>query len=186
MKLYIKNMVSVESRVNVEKVLANLGLAHLPLHTEEVELTDNIDASTINLIKENLTPFGLEIIADKKSQLIEKIKNSVIEMVQDGDKPLKTNFSNYLSARLMYDYTYMANLFSKVQGITIEHFIILHKIERVKELLTLGQLTLTEISYKLHYSSVGHLSNQFKKVTGFTPSYFKQLGNKDWISLEDV
>ena len=86
----------------------------------------------------------------------------------------------------MYDYTYMANLFSKVQGITIEHYIILHKIERVKELLTLGQLTLTEISHKLHYSSVGHLSNQFKKVTGFTPSYFKRSGNKDWVSLEDV
>jgi len=186
MKLYIKNMVSVDSRMIVEKILMGLGLPHLPLQTEELEFTVAIDDSTISLIKESLLPFGLEIIEDKKSLLIEKIKNSVIEMVQDRDKPLKTNFSNYLSARLMYDYTYMANLFSKVQGITIEHFIILHKIERVKELLTLGQLTLTEISYKLHYSSVGHLSNQFKKVTGFTPSYFKQLGNKDWVSLEDV
>jgi len=186
MKLYIKNMVSADSRIIVEKILVQLGLPHLPLQTEEVEFTVPIDDSSIRLLKENLVPFGLEIIEDKKTQLIEKIKNSVIEMVQDRDKPLKTNFSNYLSARLMYDYTYMANLFSKVQGITIEHFIILHKIERVKELLSLGQLTLTEISHKLHYSSVGHLSNQFKKVTGFTPSYFKRSGNKDWVSLEDV
>jgi len=186
MKLCIKNMVSVESRIIVENMLASLGLLHLPPEAGEVEITSDVDDSTIRTIKENLAHFGLEIIEDKKSQLIEKIKNSVIEMVQGGDKPLKTNFSNYLSTRLMYDYTYMANLFSKVQGITIEHYIILLKIERVKELLALGQLTLTEISYKLNYSSVGHLSNQFKKVTGFTPSYFKQSGNKDWISLENV
>jgi len=115
---------------------------------------------------------------DKKNQLVEKIKKSILEMVHFADKPLKTNFSNYLSSVLMYDYTYMANLFSKVQGISIEHYIIVNKIERVKELLTQGQLTLTEISQKLHYSSVAHLSNQFKKITGQTPSHFKQLNDK--------
>lgn len=104
-------------------------------------------------------------------------------MVRDTDKPLKINFSNYLSGRLMYDYTYMANLFSRIQGITIEHYIIQHKIERVKELLANSQLTVKEISSKLHYSSVAHLSNQFKKVTGFTLKHFKQLGNKQLLLL---
>jgi len=115
---------------------------------------------------------------DKQSQLIEKIKISVTEIVYDSQKPLSTNFSNYLSNKLRYNYTYMANLFSKAQGMTIEHYLIVSKIERVKELLIIGKHNLTEISYMLHYSSVAHLSNQFKKVTGFTPSFFKQKSEK--------
>ena len=119
-----------------------------------------------------------ELTEGKQSRLIEKIKVSIAEIVNGSEKPLNTNFSNYLSAKLRYNYTYMANLFSKAQGMTIERYIMLRKIERVKELLILGKLNLTEISYVLHYSSVAHLSNQFKKVTGFTPSFFKHKSEK--------
>jgi len=167
----------------VEEELKRLGLDHLPAKSGEIEVTGDISKSTIVLIKEFLIKNELELIEDKKIQLIEKIKLSILEMVRDADKPLKTNFSNYLSTTLMYDYTYMANLFSKIQGMTIEHYIILHKIERVKELLANSQLTIKEISYKLHYSSVAHLSNQFKKVTGFTLKHFKQLGDKQLLLL---
>lgn len=178
MKLHVKNMVSVESKMLVEQELTKLGLDFFPILDSEVELAAPISESMLSTLKEKLAIHDLDLLEDKKSQLIERIKNSILEMVREADKPLKTNFSNYLSGRLMYDYTYMANVFSKVQGMTIERYIILSKIERVKELLSLGQLTLTEISYKLHYSSVAHLSNQFKKITGFTPSNFKQSENK--------
>ncbi|TDE11547.1 helix-turn-helix domain-containing protein [Dyadobacter psychrotolerans] len=186
MRLHIKHMVSLRERKIVEEELDKLSLVFLPAEQGEIELTGAILDEDILRIKTALAVHGLELLEDKKSQLIEKIKTSIIEMVNDAEKPLRTNFSNYLSSRLMYDYTYMANLFSKVQGITIEHYIMFHKIERVKELLSLGQLTLTEISYKLHYSSVAHLSSQFKKVTGFTPSYFKQSGNKGWLTADNV
>ena len=186
MKLHIRNMVSLRSRMIVEEELNRLGLDHSQVEPGEVEVMSSIPESTIAHLKAFLNSHDLELIQDKKSQLIEKIKRSITEMVHNGDKPLKTNFSNYLSGRLMYDYTYMANLFSKIQGVTIEHYIILLKIERVKELLAHSQLTIKEISYKLHYSSVAHLSNQFKKVTGFTPSHFKQSGEKDWLSIDNV
>ena len=179
MKLHIRNMVSAESREVVKEELTRLGLDHFFILKRKVELDTSISESTLTILREKLAVHGLELLEDKKSQLIERIKNSIIEMVREADKPLKTNFSNYLSSTLMYDYTYMANVFSKVQGMTIERYIILRKIERVKELLSLGQLTLTEISYKLHYSSVAHLSNQFKKITGLTPSNFKQAENKE-------
>lgn len=186
MRLHIKNMVSLRDREIAQEELTKLNLTYLHVNESEIELTGNISKEDMLLLKNAFDIHGLELVEDKKSQLIEKIKTSILEMVNDAEKPLRTNFSNYLSTTLMYDYTYMANLFSKVQGITIEHYIIFHKIERVKKLLALGQLTLTEIAYKLHYSSVAHLSSQFKKVTGFTPSYFKRSGNKDWLSTDNV
>ena len=123
---------------------------------------------------------------DKRAMLIEKIKNVIIEAIHYSDEALKVNFSDHLSEKLQHDYTYLANLFSEVESTTIEHFIIKHKIERVKELLVYDELTLTEIAYKLHYSSVGHLSNQFKKVTGLTPTFFKHLKHKRLSGLESV
>ncbi len=123
---------------------------------------------------------------DRKSVLIQKIKNVIVELVHYTEEPLNVNFSDYLSQKLDYDYTYLANLFSEVQGITIEKFIISHKIERVKELLVYNELNLTEIAYLMHYSSVAHLSTQFKKVTGLTPSHFKQLREKRRSMLEDL
>jgi AraC-like DNA-binding protein len=123
---------------------------------------------------------------DKKAILIEKIKNVIIEMVHYTDELPETNFSDYLSKKLNYDYTYLSNLFSETEATTIEHFIMLHKIERVKELIIYDELNLTEIAFKLHYSSVSHLSNQFKKITGLTPSFFKSLKDKKRSTLEDV
>jgi AraC-like DNA-binding protein len=129
---------------------------------------------------------GLEMLDDRKSIIIEQIKNAIIEMIHHAEDVPKVNYSEYISTQLNYDYTYLSNLFSEVKGITIQQFIILNKIERVKELLLYDELNLTEISYKLHYSSVAHLSNQFKKITGLTPSYFKQLKKKRMSNLEDM
>jgi len=129
---------------------------------------------------------GLELMDDKKAVIIQKIKNVIIELVHYSEEPLTINFSQYLSQKLGYDYTYLANLFSDAQGISIEKFFIAHRIERVKELLVYNELSLTEISFKLHYSSVAHLSSQFKRVTGLTPSYFKKLKDKRRSMLEDL
>jgi AraC-like DNA-binding protein len=123
---------------------------------------------------------------DKRAVLIEKIKNAVIEMVHHSDETIKVNFSDYLSEKLNHDYTYLANLFSEIQGITIEHFIINHKIERIKELIIYDELNITEIAWKMNYSSVAHLSNQFKKVTGISPSHFKQMKDKQRSQIEDI
>ena len=138
------------------------------------------------LLKANLLKSGLELLDDKKSILIERIKNVITEIIHHSDEVPKANYSNLISERLGYDYTYLSNIFSEVKGTTIQQFIIINKIERVKELLLYDELNLTEISYKLHYSSVAHLSNQFKKVTGLSPSYFKRLRTKRKENLEDL
>jgi AraC-like DNA-binding protein len=129
---------------------------------------------------------GLELMDDKRAVLIEKIKNVIVEMVHYSDELPRVNFSDYLSEKLSYDYTYLANLFSEVQGTTIEKFTINHKIERVKELIIYDELSITEIAWKMNYSSVAHLSNQFKKVTGLSPSHFKQLKIKRRIPIEEI
>src|SRR2546423_5920457 len=176
MKLYIKNMVCIRCKMIVKNELSGLGLHYTRVELgEAVIMENNITEAQHNKIKIALLKWGLELMDDKKSMLIEKIKNVIIESIHYSDEQLQINFSNYLSEKLNYDYTYLANLFSEVEGTTIEHFIITHKIERVKELLVYNELSLTEIAWKLHYSSVAHLSNQFKKITGLTPSYFKQL-----------
>jgi len=123
---------------------------------------------------------------DKRAMLIEKIKNIIIEMVHHSDGLIKINFSDFLSEKLNHDYTYLANLFSEVQGTTIEHFIISHKIERIKELIIYNELNITEIAFKMNYSSVAHLSNQFKKVTGLSPSHFKNLKDKRRSPIEEI
>jgi AraC-like DNA-binding protein len=141
---------------------------------------------TISRIKKKLAISGLELLDDKKSILIEKIKNVIVEMVHYTDEIPKVNYSDYISEKLNHDYTYLSNIFSEVKGITIQQFIINHKIVRVKELLLYDELNLTEISYILNYSSVAHLSNQFKKVTGLSPTFFKQLKQKRNSNLENV
>ncbi len=170
----------------VKAELDKLGLHYGVVNLGEVDVYENITEDQRNQLKAGLLKTGLELMDDKKAMLIEKIKNVVVEMVHYADELPKTNFSDYLSEKLNYDYTYLANLFSEVTGITVEHYIINHKIERVKELLLYDELNLTEISYKLNYSSVAHLSNQFKKVTGLTPTFFKKLKNKRRNTLEDV
>jgi len=170
----------------VKEELSKLGLPYTSVELGEVDLLEPIGVEKQEQLKAALTKSGLELMDDKKSVLIQKIKNVIIEVVHYSEEPITIKFSEFLSKRLHYDYTYLANLFSEVQGTTIEKFFIAHKIERVKELLVYNELTLTEIAYMLHYSSVAHLSTQFKKVTGLTPSYFKQLREKRRSMLEDV
>ncbi len=159
----------------VKQQLKKLSLHYTIVELGEVEIIETISDDQLQEFKNLLFKYGLELLDDKKSILIEKIKKVIIELVHYADEPAKVNFSDYLSEKLNYDYTYLANLFSEVEGVNIEHYMIMHKIERVKELLVYDELSLSEISYKMHYSSVAHLSNQFKKITGLTPSYFKKF-----------
>ena len=170
----------------VKDELTKLGLHPVVVELGEAEVMETLSPLQHDQIRAALLASGLELMDDKKSMLIQKIKNVIIELVHYSEEPLAINFSEYLSLELDHDYTYMANLFSEVQGITIEKFFISHKIERVKELLVYNELNLTEIAYKMHYSSVAHLSTQFKKVTGLTPSHFKQLKDKRRSMLEDL
>ena len=179
-------MVSLRCKIIVKEELDKLGLEYKSLDLGMVELKDILTDSQRDLLKRNLLKTGLELLDDKRSILIEKIKNVIIELIHYSDEIPKVNFSDFLSEKLGYDYTYLANTFSEVKGITIQQFIIMHKIEKVKELLLYDELNLTEIAYKLHYSSVAHLSNQFKKVTGLSPSFYKQLNQKRKENLEDV
>jgi len=172
-------MVSLRCILVVRNALEKLGIQHSEVTLGEVVLKENISETQRAQIKSMLLPLDLELLEDKKTILVEQIKTLIIKLIYHSDEPLIKNLSVYLSNQLQYDYTYMANLFSNQLGITIEKYYICHKIERVKELLVYQELSLTDIAYKLHYSSVAHLSAQFKKVTGFTPTHFKQAnGNK--------
>jgi AraC-like DNA-binding protein len=170
----------------VKEELTKLGIRFATVELGEAELMEDISAEQHAQIKTALLKSGLELMDDKKSILIQRIKNVIIELVHFSEEPLTVNFSEFLSQKLSYDYTYLANLFSEVQGTTIEKFLIAHKIERVKELLVYNELNLTEIAYRMHYSSVAHLSAQFKKVTGLTPSHFKQLKEKRRSMLDEI
>lgn len=185
MKLYIKYMVSLRCKMMVKEELQKLGLKYVVVDLGMVEIMEDITQEQRDLLKVNLLKSGLELLDDKKSILIEKIKNVITEMIHYSEELPKINYSEYLSEKLHYDYTYLSNVFSEVKGVNIQHYIIMHKIEKVKELLLYDELNLTEISYRMHYSSVAHLSNQFKKVTGLSPTYFKQLKQKR-SNLENV
>lgn len=178
MKLYIKYMVSIRCKMIVKSELEKLGLHHGIVDLGVVETNETITDTQRETLKTALLQSGLELMDDKKAILIEKIKTVIIEMIHYADELPRKKFSDYLAEKLDYDYTYLANLFSEVTGITIEHYIIAHKIEKVKELLIYDELNLTQISYQLNYSSVAHLSNQFKNVTGLTPTFFKKLKQK--------
>jgi YesN/AraC family two-component response regulator len=179
-------MVSTRCKLTVKEVLRKLGLHFLIVDLGEVDIMEELSASQREELNSLLLDSGLELMDDKRAILIEKIKNTIIEMVHYKDEVIKTNFSNYLSEKLKHDYTYMANLFSEVQGTTIEQFIILHKIERIKELIMYNELNITEIAWKLNYSSVAHLSNQFKKVTGLSPSHFRQLKERKRLPIDEI
>jgi AraC-like DNA-binding protein len=174
MKLFIKYMVSLRCKMIVKEELANLGIRPSKVDLGVVEVKEHVSDELREKIRVNLAQCGLELLEDRTSILIEQIKGVVIEMVHYSDEAPKVNYSDYISEKLNYDYTYLSNVFSKVKGITIQQFIIMNKIERVKELLMYDEMNLTEISYKLNYSSVAHLSNQFKKITGLSPSFFRQ------------
>lgn len=186
MRLYVKYMVSLRCKMMVKEELKKLGLHHVSVELGVVEILEDIDQEQRDEFKKNLLRSGLELLDDNKSILIEKIKGVVAEMIHYSDELPEVNYSDYISEKLGYDYTYLANTFSEVKGITLQHYIILHKIERVKELILYDELNLTEISFKLHYSSLAHLSSQFKKITGLTPSYYKKMKMKRKRNLEDI
>jgi AraC-like DNA-binding protein len=170
----------------VKSELEKLGLHYTTVELGEAETIENISTEQMDRLNINLKKAGLELMDDKKSILVEKIKMIIVELVHYTDEQIKINLSDHLSEKLNYNYTYLANLFSEVKGTTIEKFYLAHKIEKVKELLVYNELNLTEIAYKMHYSSVAHLSNQFKKMTGLTPSHFKNLKQKRYSALGDV
>lgn len=170
----------------VKESLKELGLHFIVVELGVVEVMENLTFEQREQLKISLLDAGLELMDDKRAMLIEKIKNVIIEMVHYTDELPKTNFSDFISGKLNHDYTYLANLFSEVQGTTIEQFIISHKVERIKELIIYGELNITEIANKMNYSSVAHLSGQFKKVTGLSPSHFKQLKDKRRSPIEEI
>ncbi len=186
MFLYIKYMVSLRCKMVVKEELKKLGLHYVNVDLGTIEIMEDISDFQRDALRKNLKRYGLELLDDNRNIIIEKIKSIIIEMIHYSDELPKVNYSYYISEKLGYDYTYLANMFSEVKGVTIQQFIIMHKIERIKELLLYDELNLTEISYLLHYSSVSHLSNQFKKVTGLTPSYYKKLKKKRMKNLEDI
>ncbi|MEX2485148.1 MAG: AraC family transcriptional regulator [Brumimicrobium sp.] len=186
MKVYIKNMVCNRCKMVVKSILEKMGLHPIQVDLGEIELQEN-DISAIKVqLKQNLQSFGFDLLDDKKTKTIEKVKNLIIDLVQNQNNVLSTTLSEYLSREFNQDYSALSNLFSEVEGITIEKYYILQKIEKVKELLVYDELTLSEIAFQLNYSSVAYLSNQFKKVTGLTPSYFKKLKTTKRNSLEDL
>lgn len=179
-------MVSNRCKTAVKDELKKLGLHFILVDLGVVDIMENLTFEKRELLKTGLLESGLELMDDKRAILIEKIKNIIIEMVHHSEETIKINFSDYLSEKLEHNYTYLANLFSEVQGTTIEHFIISHKIERIKELIIYGELNITEIAWKMNYSSVAHLSSQFKKATGLSPSHFKLLKDKRRSPIEDI
>jgi AraC-like DNA-binding protein len=179
-------MVSLRCKMIVKDELKKLGLQYVIVDLGMVEIFEDITTEQRENLKKSLLNSGLELLDDHKAILIERIKNTIVEMIHYAEELPKVNYSDYISEKLGYDYTYLANTFSEVKGITIQQFIIIHKIEKVKELLLYDELNLTEISYRLHYSSVAHLSNQFKKITGLSPSFYKQMQQKRKENLENL
>lgn len=179
-------MVSIRCKMAVKDVLKKLGLHFVVVDLGEVDIMEDLNTEAINKLQKNLIDIGLELMDDKKAILIEKTKNVIIEMIYNSDEVPKVNYSDYISEKLDYDYTYLSNIFTEVKGITIQQFIIVHKIERIKELIIYDQLSISEIAWKMNYSSVAHLSNQFKKMTGLTPSNYRQLKNKKRQPIEEI
>jgi AraC-like DNA-binding protein len=179
-------MVSTRCKMAVKEEIKKLGLHFILVELGEVDIMEDLTADQRENLKIALLSSGFELMDNKRSVLIEKIKSTIIQMVHNTDEPIKIKFSNFLSAKLNRDYTYMANLFSDVQGTTIGQFIISHKIERIKELIIYDELSISEIAWKMNYSSVSNLSNQFKKITGLSPSHFKQLKEKKRSPIEEI
>lgn len=187
MTIYIQYMVSIRCKLLVKAELDNLGIHYTTIDLGEVEMMENLSTEQYAKLDRALKRSGLALIDDKKNILIEKIKRSVIERIHYSSEPLLVNFSDYLSSELHYNFNYLSKLFAEIKGATIEQYIILHKIERIKELLLYDELSLKEITYLLNYSSVAHLSAQFKKMTGLSPMHFKKMREyKKRIALENV
>jgi AraC-like DNA-binding protein len=170
----------------VKEQLKKFGLHPVNVELGEVNISEEINATQKKQLNQVLLSFGFVLIDDKKSRMIEKIKNAIIDLVRYSEEQLKTNLSEHITSQLNHDYNYLSNLFSEVEGTTIEQYFIAQKIEKVKELLVYDEFSLSEIAMQMNYSSVSHLSKQFKKVTGFTPTYFKQLKERKRIPIEEL
>jgi YesN/AraC family two-component response regulator len=179
-------MVCIRCQMAVKSELDILGLHHTKVEIGETEIMEELSAEQRDILSASLKKIGLELLEDKKNIMVEKIKTIIIELVHYNEDQIKTNLSDYLSEKLNHNYTYLSNLFSEIKGTTIEKYYLSNKIDRVKELLVYDELNLTEIAWKMHYSSVAHLSNQFKKMTGLTPSHFKNLKNKNRSAFGEV
>lgn len=186
MTLYIKNMVCNRCKEAVKSLFGKLDLPVTRIELGEVEVGNDLPQQTLSRLSDGLRDLGFEMIDDRKGRIIEKIKNVVVNIIHHSDDQPREKYSELISAQLHYDYSYLSKLFSEVEGVTIEHYIIHQKIEKIKEYIVYDELTLNEISFRMGYSSVAHLSNQFKKVTGMTPSYFKTLRNKNRRPLDEV
>lgn len=185
-KIHIKNMVCNRCIMVVQSELDKLNLKAKNIRLGEVTLEKEPTLAEIKNLEKALIPLGFELIDDKKSRIIEQIKNTIINLVHYQNNEVKTNLSDVLSEKLHHDYNYLSNLFSEVEGTTIEKYFIAQKIEKVKELLVYDELSLSEIAFRLNYSSVAYLSNQFKKVTGLSPSHFKKIRTDKRKPLDEV
>lgn len=179
-------MVSNRCKMVVKQVLQQMDLHFVIVDLGEIDIMEDITEQQREQLNIALLESGLELMDDKKAVMIEKVKNTIVQMIHHEEELPSTKYSNFISEKLGYDYTYLSNVFSEVQGMTIQQYIIIHKIEKVKELLMYNELNLTEISYKLQYSSVAHLSNQFKKVTGMSATDFMLLKNKRRSPIEEI
>lgn len=186
MKLYIRNMVCSRCKMVVKSVFENMGINPVAVELGEVELKNDIQENQKQELLKSLRAIGFDLIDDKKSKTIDKIKTLIIDLVQNKNNDLKSNLSDYLSQELHQDYNTLSNLFSEVENTTIEKYFMNLKIEKVKELIIYDELSLSEIAYTLNYSSVSHLSNQFKKITGFSPTYFKNLKSIKRRQIDDL
>ena len=186
MKLYIKNMVCSRCKMVVKTVFENIGINTISIELGEVELKNELQENQKQELLKNLRVIGFDLIDDKRSKTIDKIKTLIIDLIYNKNNDLKTNLSDYLSQQLHQDYNTLSNLFSEIENTTIEKYFINQKIEKVKELIIYDELSLSEIAYSLNYSSISHLSNQFKKITGFSPTYFKNLKSIKRRQIEDL
>ncbi|MFA9186899.1 AraC family transcriptional regulator [Flavobacterium sp. FBOR7N2.3] len=186
MKVYIKNMVCSRCEMAVRTVFEKMEIPILSIQLGEVEILKNLEETEKQLLSENLKALGFELLDDKISKTIERIKNLIVDLVHHQNEKLKINLSSHIVEDLKQDYSALSNLFSETEGITIEHYFIAQKIEKVKELLIYNELSLSEIAFQLNYSSVAHLSNQFKKTTGITPTQFKQLKDKKRKQIDEL
>lgn len=186
MLYFIKNMVCNRCTMAVHQVFESLGITPVRISLGEVETTHAVSEDELEKLRKALVVYGFELIDDTKSRIIEKIKNTIVQSIHHNHDDVKVNYSEYIESHLNRDYAYLSSLFSEVEGTTIEKYIIHQKIERVKELLVYDELSLSEIANQMGYSNVAYLSNQFKKVTGLTPSHFKQVKENKRIPLDEV
>jgi AraC-like DNA-binding protein len=186
MKIFVKHMISTPCKMFVKEELNKLGIRYNSIELGEIDVNGSLTMVQRERLGNSLTKYGFELMVDRRTILVEKIKSIIIELIHYTDDRISTKYSYILSERLGFNYNYLAGIFSEDQGITIEKYIILHKIERIKELMMYGELNMTGIAWKLNYSSVAHLSFQFKKVTGLTPSQFRQLNGNRRTSVEEI